>query len=86
MALVTSKALLQRARREGYAVGAFNANNLEMIQARLAEAYREYLREPYKNQFIGAEPEAKAKKIGIWSQEGYERPSEFRRRKRERGK
>lgn len=33
MALVTSKALLQRARREGYAVGAFNANNLEMIQA-----------------------------------------------------
>jgi len=33
MALVTSKALLQRARQDGYAVGAFNANNLEMIQA-----------------------------------------------------
>jgi endonuclease YncB( thermonuclease family) len=29
--------------------------------------------------------EAKTKKIGIWSQEGYERPSAFRKRMRERG-
>ena len=28
MALVTSKEVLQQARREKYAVGAFNANNL----------------------------------------------------------
>ncbi|PKN33199.1 MAG: hypothetical protein CVU61_14375 [Deltaproteobacteria bacterium HGW-Deltaproteobacteria-19] len=58
--------------------------NLEMIQAGMAEAYREYLREPYRGQFIGAEREAKAKRIGIWSQDGYERPSEFRKRMRER--
>jgi len=33
VALVTNRELLQRAAREGYAVGAFNANNLEFLQA-----------------------------------------------------
>ncbi len=33
MALVTSKEMLIRARRQRYGVGAFNANNLEMVQA-----------------------------------------------------
>jgi len=41
VALVTSKELLQRARREGYAVGAFNANTLEMIQAIIEAAEEE---------------------------------------------
>ena len=41
MALVTSKGMLQRARGEGYAVGAFNANNLEMIQAVIEAAEEE---------------------------------------------
>lgn len=59
--------------------------NLEMIQKGMAEAYREYLREPYRNQFIRAEQDAKTKKIGIWSQPEYERPSEFRKRMREGG-
>lgn len=33
MPLVTSKEMLQRARKVGYAVGAFNANNLESVKA-----------------------------------------------------
>jgi len=33
MPLVTTKEMLQKARREGYAVGAFNANNLESVKA-----------------------------------------------------
>ena len=41
MALVTSKEVLQQARREKYAVGAFNANNLEMIQAVIEAAEEE---------------------------------------------
>ncbi|NPV08808.1 MAG: class II fructose-bisphosphate aldolase [Anaerolineae bacterium] len=41
MALVTSKELLRQAQREGYAVGAFNANNLEMIQAVIEAAEEE---------------------------------------------
>ncbi len=38
MALVTTKEMLQKARREGYAVGAFNGENMEMIQAIVAAA------------------------------------------------
>lgn len=33
MALVTNRELLKKAAREGYAVGAFNTNNLEFLQA-----------------------------------------------------
>ena len=33
MALVSSKEILERARAGGYAVGAFNTNNLESTQA-----------------------------------------------------
>ncbi len=33
MALVTSKEMLLKARNEGYAVGAFNAENMEMVKA-----------------------------------------------------
>lgn len=55
--------------------------NQEMISAGLAEAYREYLQQPYRGPFLQAEQEAKAKGKGIWSQgSGYERPSQFRRR------
>lgn len=38
MALVAVEELLDRAEREGYAVGAFNANNMEIIQAILRAA------------------------------------------------
>ena len=41
MPLVTSKDLLARAAREGYAIGAFNANNMEMVQAIVETAEEE---------------------------------------------
>ena len=54
--------------------------NLEMVKEGYAEAYLEYLREPYRAPFIRAEQEAKSSKRGIWSLSGYERPSAFRKR------
>jgi len=41
MALVTSKEMLLKAQREGYAVGAFNAENMEMVQAIIEAAEEE---------------------------------------------
>ena len=38
MALTTSKKMLQQARSGGYAIGAFNAENMEMVQAIIAAA------------------------------------------------
>lgn len=40
MSLVTTKEMLLKAQKEGYAVGAFNAENMEMVQA-VIEAARE---------------------------------------------
>lgn len=40
MPLVTSKELLLKAQKEGYAVGAFNAENMEMVQAIVDAAER----------------------------------------------
>ena len=55
--------------------------NQEMIAAGMAEAYVEYLKQPYRNPFIETEQEAKAQARGIWSQgSSYERPSQFRKR------
>ena len=42
--LVTSKKLLLDAQKNGYAVGAFNVENMEMVQAVIAAA--EELRSP----------------------------------------
>ena len=44
MALVTTKELLLDAQKRGYAVGAFNVENMEMVQAVIAAA--EELRSP----------------------------------------
>ncbi len=41
MGLVSVDELLSRAEKEGYAVGAFNANNMEIVQAILTAAERE---------------------------------------------
>ena len=41
MSLVPVKDLLEKAEREGYAVGAFNCNNMEIIQAIVAAAEAE---------------------------------------------
>ncbi|MBE0556784.1 MAG: thermonuclease family protein [Proteobacteria bacterium] len=55
--------------------------NQEMIVAGMAEAYVEYLKNPYRAPFIQAEQEAKAQGRGVWSQGSrYERPSQFRKR------
>ncbi len=59
--------------------------NLEMVREGHAEAYIEYLKEPYKPQFMSAQHEAQLKKIGIWGLSDYERPSNFKRRLKVRG-
>ena len=40
MPLVTSKEMLLKAQKEGYAVGAFNAENMEMVKAIIEAAER----------------------------------------------
>ncbi len=40
--LVSSKAMLQKAHKGGYAIGAFNVNNLEMVQAIIDAAVAEH--------------------------------------------
>ncbi len=59
--------------------------NLEMVKEGYAGAYLEYLKEPYREQFIRAEREARSARRGIWSLPGYERPNEFRKRLKVRG-
>ena len=59
--------------------------NIEMITEGYAEAYIEYLKEPYRLQFMQAEQEAKSAKRGIWSLPEYERPKDFRKRLKVRG-
>ena len=51
MALVTTKQMLLNAQAEGYAVGAFNVENMEMVQAVVAAA--EELRAPYSSSCSG---------------------------------
>ena len=40
MALVTTKEMFKKAYEGGYAIGAFNINNMEIIQAEINEARR----------------------------------------------
>jgi micrococcal nuclease len=54
--------------------------NLEMVKEGYAEAYLEYLKEPYRAQFVQAEREARSARRGIWALPGYERPKDFRKR------
>ncbi len=54
--------------------------NLEMVREGYAEAYIEYLKEPYRPEFISAQEEAQSAKRGIWSLPDYERPSAFKKR------
>jgi len=59
--------------------------NLEMITEGYAEAFTEYLKPPYRAEFLKAEREARAGGKNIWSLPEYERPREFRKRLKERG-
>lgn len=53
---------------------------LEMVREGYAEAFIEYLKPPYREQFLEAEKEARLYKRGIWSLLDYERPRAFRKR------
>jgi len=59
--------------------------NLEMVREGYAEAFIEYLKEPYRSEFLKMEKEARSMKRGIWSLPIYERPREFRKRLKVRG-
>jgi len=59
--------------------------NLEMVREGWAEAYKEYLKYPYRESFLEAEKLAKKEKRGIWALPNYERPSVFRKRMRIQG-
>ncbi len=59
--------------------------NLEMVREGYAEAFIEYLKEPYRSEFLKVEREARSAKRGIWSLPVYERPREFRKRLKVRG-
>jgi len=59
--------------------------NLEMVREGFWEAYVEYLKEPYRLQFMRAELEARSAKRGIWSLPDYERPRDFKKRLKVRG-
>jgi micrococcal nuclease len=54
--------------------------NLEMVREGYAEAFIEYLKTPYRSEFLEAEHEARSAKRGIWSLPDYERPRVFRKR------
>ena len=54
--------------------------NLDMLREGHAEAFIEYLKQPYREKFLEAEREAKSAKRGIWALPGYERPRDFRKR------
>ncbi len=56
--------------------------NLEMVKEGDAEAYLEYLKEPYRAQFIQAEREARSVRRGIWSLPGYKFQSWTKRNRR----
>lgn len=53
--------------------------NLDMVKEGWAWAYREYLQRPYASEYLDAEKEARAKKLGLWKQANPQPPWEFRR-------
>ncbi len=42
--------------------------NLEMVKRDFAWAYKQYLKRPYASEYIEAENEARAKRLGLWQQ------------------
>jgi endonuclease YncB( thermonuclease family) len=76
---------IDRYRRMVSIVWVGNRNiNLEMVREGYAEAYKEYLKKPYRSQFLAAQREARLAKRGIWGLGKYERPSDFRKRLKKR--
>ena len=58
--------------------------NKEMVRRGYAWAYRKHLRRPYTSEYIGAEEEARAQRLGLWQQTNPQPPWEFRRQVRGR--
>jgi micrococcal nuclease len=54
--------------------------NLEMVKRGYAWAYRHYLKRPYASEYIEAENDARAKKLGLWADTNPTPPWEFRRK------
>jgi len=52
---------------------------LEMVAEGWAWAYRQYLDRPYASEYINAEEQARAKKLGLWQQDNPQPPWEFRK-------
>lgn len=53
--------------------------NLEMVQEGYAWAYKQYLDRPHAGEYIEAEEQARAKKLGLWQQSNTQPPWEFRK-------
>jgi micrococcal nuclease len=53
--------------------------NREMVRRGYAWAYREYLKGPYASEYLDAEKEARAKRLGLWKQANPLPPWEFRK-------
>lgn len=58
--------------------------NLEMVKRGYAWAYTHYLKRPYASEYINAENEARAKKLGLWKDNNPTPPWEFRKMQKRR--
>lgn len=56
--------------------------NLEMVQDGYAWAYKQYLDRPHASEYIEAEEQARAKRVGLWQQSNPQPPWEFRKLQR----
>ena len=54
--------------------------NLEMVKEGYAEAFVEYLKPPYREEFLAIQRGTQSARKGIWSLLDYERPRAFRKR------
>jgi len=53
--------------------------NLEMVAEGYAWAYKQYLDRPYASEYIQAEEQARARRLGLWQQNNPQPPWEFRK-------
>lgn len=53
--------------------------NLEMVKRGYAWAYRQYLKRPYASEYIEAEGQARARRLGLWQDTNPTPPWEFRK-------
>ena len=53
--------------------------NLEMVTEGHAWAYKQYLDRPHASEYIDAEEQARAKRLGLWQQNNPQPPWEFRK-------